>query len=362
MTELMQASTEWMKRPNDERFLSLPDMSRHLDDVRVNSRAVIVSNRKINVRPMPDHAGLTIEGPSGVPYNATHWAFGQLASLASAPAGYLRKLPAELTADCLNYGLHVQRSVEETGLLLSKNGHSSLRAATGPNYGRIWNADIVRQLMDRFGDGVTGDWRVPGEFGKAVTVNKSNTTLYTSDRDMFVFLADEKNRIEVPDRRNGKSGMMARGFFVWNSEVGSATLGIKTFLFDYACCNRIVWGAMGVKEIKIRHTSGAPDRWLEEVEPALERYAAGSATGVVNAIADARAYRIADKLDEFLSERFGKGLVEAIKSTHVDEEGRPIETLWDVTTAATAYARTIPYQDERVDIETKAGAVMALAT
>jgi hypothetical protein len=43
------------------------------------------------------------------------------------------------------------------------------------------------------------------------------------------------------------------------------------------------------------------------------------------------------------------------------EEERPIETLWDVTTAATAYARGIQYQDERVDIERAAGKVMALA-
>lgn len=361
MTELMQASTEWMKRPSDERFVSLPDMAASLRSVRTNSRAVIVPNRKIRVVPQNDHRGLSIEGPSGAGYNATHFSFGQLAGLAGAPAGYLRKLPAELVADNLNYGLHVLRDVEETGLLLTKNGASSLRAATGPNYGRIWNCDIVDQLMSRFGDGVSGDWKVPGEFGKAVTVTKANTTLYASDRDMFVFLADEKNRIEVPNRRDGKPGAMARGFFVWNSEVGAATLGIKTFLFDYACCNRIVWGAADVKGITVRHTSGAPDRWLEEVVPAIDRYAAGSATGVLKSIADAKVARIADKLDAFLAERFGKGLVAVLKETHVEEEGRPIETLWDVTTAATAYARRVPYQDERVGIETKAGEVMALA-
>ena len=61
---------------------------------------------------------------------------------------------------------------------------------------------------------------MPGEFGERVTVKKENTTLYASDRDMFVFLADEENRIEIPGRRAGRSGSFARGFFVWNSEVG----------------------------------------------------------------------------------------------------------------------------------------------
>jgi hypothetical protein len=39
---------------------------------------------------------------------------------------------------------------------------------------------------------------VPGEFGNRVTVTKDNTTLFASDRDMFVFLADEENVILEP--------------------------------------------------------------------------------------------------------------------------------------------------------------------
>ena len=75
-----------------------------------------------------------------------------------------------------------------------------------------------------------------------MTRHQDNTTLFASDRDMFVFLADEDNRIENPNRRAGRFGSFARGFFVWNSEVGKTTLGAGFFLFDYVCCNRIVWG------------------------------------------------------------------------------------------------------------------------
>ena len=109
--------------------------------------------------------------------------------------------------------------------------NGTLRAATGPQYGRVWNADVVAMLIDRFGDGVTGDWRVPGEFGRRVTVDRRNTTLFASDRDMFVFLADEDRRIEVAGRN------LARGFFVWNSEEGGKSLGAGFYLFDYVCAN-----------------------------------------------------------------------------------------------------------------------------
>ena len=195
-------------------------------------------------------------------------------------------MPAPIVADCLNYGLRFARDVEEVGLLLTEKGNdtSELRAATGPRYGRVWNAEVAGALVQRFGDGVTGDWRVPGEFGKEVVVTRDNTTLFASDRDLFVFLADERNRIEVPNRRAGQSGRFARGFFVWNSEVGATTLGAGFFLFDYVCCNRIVWGARDYNEVRIRHTSGAPDRWLEEVEPVLVEYANGSAKPVLETI------------------------------------------------------------------------------
>jgi hypothetical protein len=264
-----------------------------------------------------------------------------------------------MAADCLNYGLKFNRPVEEVGVLLRKNGDSTFAAATGPNYGRVWNADIADMLVDRFGDGISGDWRVPGEFGKRVPVTKANTTLYAGDRDMFVFLADEDRRISIPNRRDGKSGEMARGFFVWNSEVGSQSLGAAFFLFDYVCCNRIVWGAQDVSEIRIRHTSGAPDRWMENVLPVLQEYATASAAPVLAAIEHAQSARIDNDLDAFLAARFGKGLADPIKAAFEADEDRPIETRFDVVTAATAYARGVTHQDARVRIERQAGALLA---
>lgn len=365
MSTITTASRQWASRPADERFTSLLDMSDHFHNVRNNSRPVVCSSRKLEVRPSEgdEMKGLQVFGPNGVGYAPTNWSFGQLAQLAEAPAGYLRTLPAPIAADALNYGLKFKRDVEDVGVLLHKGNENQLTAATGPRYGRIWNSDIVDALVRQYGDGINGDFRVPGEFGKRVEVTKANTTLYGGDRDMFVFLADEERRIENPNRRNGQNGSLARGFFVWNSEVGSSTFGIGTFLFDYVCQNRIVWGAEGYREIKIRHTASAPDRFLEEVQPALISYAKSSTLSIETAIADAKAKRIGDgseEVNEFLAQRFGKGLVSRLQAVHTLEEGRPIETLWDATTAVTAYARGIEYQDARVELERKGGALLDL--
>ena len=147
--------------------------------------------------------------------------------------------PAEerfTSLDAMAAHFQAQRAISRAAVVSSRK----LRAMTGPRYGRIWSGDVIDALRDRFGDGVTGDFRVPGIFGRELDqVTGENTTLFAGDRDMFVFLADEKNRIELPGRRDGQTGQLARGFFVSNSEVGAGTLRVKTFLFDYVCQNQI---------------------------------------------------------------------------------------------------------------------------
>ena len=360
---LTAASSQWASRPDDERFVSLLDLQAHCDTQRRRSAGKVVSSRSLTAQPDPDAplAGLQLVSEAGVVASPTHFAFGQLANRAGAPAGYLRGLPAPLAADCLNYGLKVERDVEEIGVLLRRNENGlSIDAATGPNYGRVWNKTIADALVRNFGDGLTGDWRVPGEFGRRVEVSKANTTLYAGDRDMFVFLADEDNRIELPNRRGGHAGSLARGFFVRNSEVGAGILEVTAFLFDYVCCNRIVWGAQDVSRIAIRHTSGAPDRWIEQALPALEEYRHGAASPVEARLQAAQKTKI-DNVEAFLKARkWTSTMIARSQAAHEDEEGRPIETVWDLVTGATAYAKSIQHQDDRVSVERAAGKLLDL--
>lgn len=357
MTTLTQASAQWYSRPDDERFTSLTEMQKHFAALRARSKEATVNTHTIHALADEDNKGLKIVGEAGVGYTPTHWAFNQLCYLARpAPAQYLRELPSSLAADLINYGLY-SKSAQDTKLLLDKE--IGLRAATGAGYGRIWNADVIDSLVERFGDGATGRFKVPGEFGRDVPITKANTTLYAGDRDMFVFLADEKNRIELPNRRDGKTGALARGFFLWQSEVGACSLNVKSFLFDYVCMNRIVWGAEEIQEISIRHTSAAPDRFLREIAPALTAYADSSVAGIQSALLAAQKQKL-ENVEAFLEKRFGAKMVERIQQAHQADEQRPVETLWDAVTAVTALARTVPWQMERVALETQAGDLLKL--
>ena len=89
--------------------------------------------------------------------------------------------------------------------LEADNGRVELRAVTGPDYGRIWDHELVAAVMKIAGNGI-GDtrWKVPGVLDWAtmthnpfVDVTKDTTTLYASDRDVFLFLVDDTNPIEA---------------------------------------------------------------------------------------------------------------------------------------------------------------------
>ena len=96
--------------------------------------------------------------------------------------------------------------------LETDDGRVELRAVTGPDYGRIWDHELVAAVMKIAGNG-TGDtrWKVPGVMdwstmthNPLVDVTKDTTTLYASDRDVFLFLVDDTNPIEagkLPDDR-----------------------------------------------------------------------------------------------------------------------------------------------------------------
>src|SRR5690606_27326706 len=103
------------------------------------------------------------------------------------------------------------------------------------------------------------------------------------------------------------------------------------------------------------------DRFLAEIKPALQTYANASTHSITTAIENAKKARIENDVGDFLAKRFTRRMSGMLQQTHMLEEGRPIETLWDAATAVTAYAKTIDWQDQRGDMERKGGELIALA-
>lgn len=159
----------------------------------------------------------------------------------------------------MQHGLLAHRG-ELVKTLETGDGRTELRAVTGPDYGRIWDHELVSAVMKIAGNG-TGDtrWKVPGTLDWSsmrhnpfVEVTKDTTTLYASDRDVFLFLVDDANPIEAGRLPNGDPDLFFRGFYCWNSEVGAKTLGMATFFLRAVCMNRNIWGAEGFEDARQR--------------------------------------------------------------------------------------------------------------
>lgn len=362
-----RVSSEWFSRPDDERFLSLGDLhaSVHARAERAHTR--IVESREIRVEARsdaPEKLALILPD-SDMPVAPTAWSFGQMCSLVGAPASYLRDLPAALAGINLQHGLLNHRA-EHVKLLQTDNGRTELRAVTGPDYGRIWDHQLVEAVM-RFAGNGTGDtrWKVPGvldwqtmQYNPYVDVSKDTTTLYASDRDVFLFLVDDTHPIEAGRLPNGDPDLFFRGFYCWNSEVGAKTLGIATFYLRAVCANRILWGVENFEEIKIRHSKFAAGRFAQQAEPALEHFADASPRSFVDGIRTARERIVARKdedREDFLRRRgFSKTETAKVIETVLAEEGRPPESVFDFVNGITALARSKTQQDARLDLEAKA--------
>ena len=189
-----RVSSEWFSRPDDERYLSLGAVHQAVLARAERATARTVETRALRVdanRHDTERLTLSVPGRDG-PVTPTHWSFGQLCSLVGVPSGYLRQLPAPLAAINLQHGLLSHRA-ELIKTLEADDGRVELRAVTGPDYGRIWDHELVGAVMRIAGDG-TGDtrWKVPGVLDWStmthnphVAITRDTTTLYASDRDVF---------------------------------------------------------------------------------------------------------------------------------------------------------------------------------
>ncbi|WFU14373.1 DUF932 domain-containing protein [Bradyrhizobium sp. CB3481] len=362
-----RVSSEWFSRPADERYLSLSELYAAVRGRAERSRTRTAESSAIRVEANRDDAErLTLLLPGeDVPLAPTHWSFGQLTTMVGAPSTYLRQLPAPLAAINLQYGLTSHRG-ELIKTLVVEDGRVELRAVTGPDYGRIYDNELVAAVQRIAGNG-TGDtrWKVPGVldwatgiYNPRVDVTKNTTTLYASDRDVFLFLVDDLNPIEAGKLPDGSPDLYFRGFYCWNSEVGAKTLGIASFYLRAVCQNRNLWGVEDFEEITIRHSKYAASRFAHEAAPALTRFANSSPMPFVNGIKAARDRIVArtdDDRTEFLRKRgFGKSETAKIIETVLAEEGHKPESVFDFVQGITAVARDKPHQDVRLSLEGQA--------
>jgi hypothetical protein len=258
--------SEWFSRRRDERFPRSPIWAAPCANAPSGAgparwKALIIRSESLRPRtPLLDptrRGGPDRRRRTGASGSSPAW---------SAPGRLSAPASAALAGINLQYGRprigpSGSRSFE------IEEGRVELRAVTGPDYGRIHDYELSEAIQRIAGNG-TGDtrWKVPGVldwstgiYNPRVDVSKDTTTLYASDRDVFVFLVDDLNPIEAGRLPDGSPDLFFRGFYAWNSEVGAKTLGIASFYLR-AVCQIACCGASRIS-ITIRHSKyGRPLR------------------------------------------------------------------------------------------------------
>ncbi len=363
------AQREYYKRPADQRFESIDTLEASVLSRRNRSEQFNVAPTSFEFSHTDKDGVIVLARKVDEPAKPTHYSFGQAASLVKFNADSLRLLGEggrhDLVAANLNAALQIRKDKIDKDvkvmLVQAEDGESSptLQAVTGPTYGRIWDADVVaatRKILDAH-----PQFDNPKEWGG------KKGGLYASDRDIFLLYVDGGSIVDGGrDLLNGgERDQLHRGFMVWNSEVGSATFGIAAFLFRYVCGNHMIHGIEGTKLVKIRHTSGGPERFVNEAIPALREYVNASAAPIESAVKKAKDFVVpadeAKLFEFFIKKGFTKAEVKKAKAFAELEEGGA-GTLWQMQQGFTRAARDLAFMDARTDLEQRAGKLLNLAT
>lgn len=382
---LYAASEQWASRPADERFPSIEAAYAAASELRAMTREkkdVLLSS----LRAEADGRELRLVGKANVPAALTFNAFGQLARIVGAPAGYLRELPATLAAQNVNHGLaRFNGSADKVNVYALQNGTTTVRALTSDQYERIFHVDVLDRLRS-----VLEGWVVPparpavdGQVARAATeadvlaqsgfglsvnvgdmIADAGIYLGQGTPELFVFMVNMQNRVA-----DGTAEGLSRGVFISNSEVGDRAFRVTRFLFRHVCGNHIVWDASGVEDIRIVHKGRHAERnaW-SGMRATLTAYADEGARETEQKILAARSFSLGATKDAVLDSLFGKRIAArrdldaAYDLAEINEavDGAPV-TAWGFAQGMTRLSQQSLYADARNTLDRAAARVIEMA-
>lgn len=397
---LYSASYQWSSRPDDERFETLSDMAAVCEGY--SQSACMAPNIPVdsNFRVEAEDGNLSLLGKANRPARLTHYAFSQVARLISAPAEYLRTLPATLAAQNINAGLKRRQekdSGDKVNILMHRSGSDYMvRSVTTDRYDLVWNYKVIESILRHM---VPAGWQVPparparpgqkgtrkatladilpnqNEFGLSIKEGDeiAPAGLYASDHDMFVFLVNQT------DPAWDGARWLHRGVFIEQSEVGDCGLNATAFTYANVCGNHIVWDAGEVKKVRVRHIKSETERSGRTLQNFIDRWNTMSRTlpsgaKLTEDIKKAKGHEIAKSKEDVVDAlykfakghnlaRIGRGVLDSAYdlAEQSGNYGAPT-SVWGMVNGLTEYSQTgAIHTDERTDFDRQAGRIMEIA-
>lgn len=337
MQTLHDASQQLFERTDDERFDSFQALWEHCQQEKLDSRDRWVPPDELRTQTN-GRLALQMEDDT---FALNDWSFGQVCRLAGVTKDTVNRLSADTAARVIEETL--PRSGKPLQLLTREH---EVRAVHGASYTRLYNADLLTMLKE-----FATDFEPP-----PVGCN-GGTGLYCGEQDLFCFMIDPAGWAEI----NGEA--FAPGFFIWNSEVGRRSLGIKTFWFQAVCQNHIVWDAVEVREFSRKHTANVHDGLsdIREIIASLVESRDRRRDGFAATIGKAMQEQFGQSPDEVIGLLKDHGFTRTLAKQAVElaaQQGR--FTVFSIVDALTRLAGRMKFAGDRVEVDAKAGELLTL--
>lgn len=342
------AQSQYFTRPADEKFKTLADIRANAETDRLNclGKDMPLSNLKVVVHG----AGVALQSKTtGTLAQLTHWAGSQLARYAGAPAAYLRTLPANLAADCLNYGLDAAVKADDPKVQMYVRadraaGTFTARAITSPEYKRLHDVAVIDQLARLHQARPTLDLPPIWEGGKGGA--------YRGDRDMFVIMTDGGSIVNDPTAMGG-NGEMHRGIIVRNSEVGRAQLEMLTFYLRWICGNHMIGGFQMHGRTSRRHVGRIHASFADMSRDAMRFFNQSAREDEDRIVQLARIELGKDRPEVVLAGRSLGLTAEQAESSYAAAEmhEQNPRSIWGYANGITRISQQETYQDDRFQLD-----------
>lgn len=341
MQNLTRASQELFRRRPDECFESLSALADYCRRQQERSQEIWQPPTTLSTRPEAADRLILTAGSDGA-FEMNDWSFSQLCRL----AGVGKETVNRLTPDTASLVFRETLPRGHKPLQLFTDG-ASLRSVHAASYTRLYNSHVLSVIQE-----FATDFQPPQKgFNGA-------TGLYAGEQDLFCFLIDPAGWTEI----GGEA--FAPGFFIWNSEVGSRSVGIETFWFQAVCANHIVWDAVEVVEFTRKHTANVRDA-LGEIRRIIEQLACKRderRDGFVKAIEKAMETKLGDDAEEVKKVLAQQGVPRGLakKALEIAQEQSRF-TIFSLVDALTRLCRDMENAGERTEADQKVGQLLQLA-
>lgn len=351
-------------RKGDTKHDSLSEMHKFCLDRDEHCREEMIDLRELEFTVKNSKLSISLPGVGDM--DMTPWSFKQVCGQFGANPRFtdlVSSVKPSVGVDIFNVlkGLITEQAL--ANLYIQRNGNTVLRASTGRKYARLLDSTVLHTIIEHTDSTVLPAGHFAGNWGTSdVIENPESTGLYTSDRDSFVFIANQSDPIDYGGEK------LNRGMIIWNSEVGSKVVGWMYFLYRFICGNHIIWGAEEVIRKTRRHV-GNVEQFMEELPRHLEALCTRNPEfnkHIEEVCKRAMEMDFSKDEEKFCENLQKKGLTKkastkvhslAIKDSETTTGYNPY-SFWGAVQGLTRFSQSKTFSDAKVEVDRVAGSLL----